>query len=65
MIVPLHGRLDPAAFALLVAGGVFYTAGTPVYLWPWGRFNHAVWHLFVLAGSACHVALVLGHVLPG
>jgi hemolysin III len=42
----------------LVAGGIAYTAGTPFYQTHRHRFTHAVWHGFVLAGSACHVVAV-------
>jgi len=63
VIVPLARALPAAAFALLVAGGLFYTAGVPFYaldkrLW-WG---HGAFHLFVLAGSAAHFAAVFGYV---
>lgn len=57
---PLVRALDPPALAWLVAGGVAYTAGTPFYQAARFRYAHAVWHLFVLAGSGCHtVALAL------
>ena len=42
----------------LVAGGMAYTSGIVFYAWKRLPFNHAIWHLFVLAGSACHVVLV-------
>lgn len=62
-IVPMVQRLPAVTLAWLVAGGVAYTAGTAFYH---GRrpYAHAVWHLFVLAGSACHFAAVLTQVLP-
>ncbi len=40
--------------ALLFAGGVMYSGGVVFYLWRSLRYNHAIWHLFVLAGSALH-----------
>jgi hemolysin III len=56
--------MPPAAVAWLAAGGIIYTLGTIVYatdkpnLWP-GRFTaHDLWHVFVLAGSACHFVLM-------
>ena len=61
-IVPLYHALPPSGLAWLFAGGLCYTLGCPFYLWGRLPYNHALWHLFVLAGSACHVALVLGHV---
>ncbi len=51
-IKPLYGALSVQGMALLVAGGVLYTAGAFVYAWRSLPFNHAIWHLFVLAGSA-------------
>lgn len=51
---PLVRHLDPVTLAWLVAGGVAYTAGTPFYHNSRLRHAHAIWHLFVLAGSACH-----------
>ncbi len=46
------------AFTWLVAGGIAYTLGVLFYLWDSLPFNHAVWHLFVLGGSACHYAAI-------
>ncbi len=58
-IVPLLHNLAPGGLIWLVTGGVAYTAGTVFYLWERLPFNHAVWHLFVLAGSVCHFLAVL------
>lgn len=55
---PLARALSPSALAWLVAGGVAYTAGTPFYQAGRFRYAHAVWHLFVLAGSSCHAVAV-------
>jgi hemolysin III len=58
--VPLLRSLSFAASAWLVAGGIAYTLGAIVFLFDSKvRFAHFVWHLFVLAGSACHVAAAL------
>jgi hemolysin III len=35
------------------------------YLWKRLPYHHAVWHLFVLGGSACHWAAVFFYVVPG
>ncbi len=52
---PLLQRMSGVALALLVAGGLAYTAGAVVFLFDSRvRFAHFVWHLFVLAGSICH-----------
>ena len=59
-IKPLYDRLSTPCFWLLVAGGLSYTAGTWFFARDHRAFHHAVWHLFVLAGSACHfVAIAL------
>jgi hemolysin III len=43
----------------LVSGGMSYSIGTIFYLWRSLPFSHAIWHLFVLGGSACHYLGVL------
>jgi hemolysin III len=62
--VPLWRALPPAGLAWLVAGGLCYTGGVAFYVWEKLKFHHAVWHLFVLGGSICHVVAVLGSVIP-
>ena len=46
--------VSPRAISLLIAGGGFYTAGILFYVWNSLKYNHVLWHLFVLAGSICH-----------
>jgi hemolysin III len=53
-VVPLLKVIDRTAFAFLLAGGVAYTGGTVFYLMKKVKWTHSIWHLFVLAGSACH-----------
>ncbi|GAB4396489.1 MAG: hemolysin III family protein [Anaerolineales bacterium] len=48
----------------LVAGGVAYTVGVIFYAMKRVRYMHAVWHLFVLAGSVCHYFAVLLYLAP-
>ena len=60
---PLREALPGSTLAWLVGGGVAYTAGALVYLNRRIPYGHAVWHLFVLAGSTCHFAAVLVEVL--
>ena len=61
-IKPMMAALAPPTLAWLVAGGVAYTAGTIFYLSKRIPYAHAIWHLFVLAGSVCHFAAVLSQV---
>ncbi len=63
-IKPLYQTLPEGGLAWLVAGGLAYTLGTIFYAWKKLPFNHAIWHLFVLAGSVCHFISVLFYVIP-
>jgi hemolysin III len=58
---PLLANVDPTTLVWIVAGGIAYTAGTPFYHARY-RYSHAVWHGFVLLGSACHVIAVATQV---
>jgi hemolysin III len=58
----LVAALVPGGIALLAAGGAAYTVGVVFYLWHRLPYGHAIWHGFVLAGSACHFAAVLLYV---
>jgi len=61
---PMLERLPGEAMALIVAGGVAYTLGVAFFLWRRLPYHHAIWHLFVMAGSGLHFAAVLRHVIP-
>ncbi len=63
-IRPLLHSVAPGGLLLLAGGGLAYTAGTVFYLWRGLRFHHAIWHLFVLAGSGLHFFAVLFYVIP-
>jgi len=56
--------IGPNGMAWVVAGGVAYTAGAIFYAVDRIPFNHAIWHVFVLAGGICHFFGVALHVLP-
>ncbi|WP_203248854.1 PAQR family membrane homeostasis protein TrhA [Sporosarcina beigongshangi] len=58
-IKPLFVQLTIAGFSLLVAGGLLYTVGSIFYAWRKIPYNHAIWHLFVIAGSASMYFCVL------
>lgn len=61
---PLIKSLSPSGLALFVAGGLCYTGGVAFFVQQKLKYNHAIWHLFVLAGSACHTLAVIFYVLP-
>ncbi len=48
----------------LAAGGIFYTVGVIFYATKRIPYAHAIWHLFVLAGSICHFFAVLLYLAP-
>jgi hemolysin III len=56
---PLTMVLGEISLDLLLAGGICYTLGSIFYVWRAFPFHHAVWHLFVLAGSVLHFAAIL------
>jgi hemolysin III len=59
---PMVRSLPPVVIAWLLAGGLAYTLGTVFYHNRRLTYAHAVWHLFVLAGSVCHAVAVGLHV---
>lgn len=64
VVVPLWRALTPAGFAWLAAGGACYTLGIVFYATDHKvRHGHGLWHLFVLAGSACHFFAILLYVV--
>ncbi len=62
---PLMAVLPVGGLQLLVVGGLCYTGGAGFYLWRGLPYNHAIWHIFVLGGSACHWVAVFRYVVPG
>lgn len=62
---PLLDRLATGGLLLTVAGGLAYSGGVIFYAWQRLRYHHAIWHLFVLAGSVLQYFAVLLYVLPG
>ncbi len=68
LIVVAYGELDdvisPTGLNLLIAGGVAYTGGVLFFAIRAIPYNHAIWHLFVIAGSTCHYLAVYTDVLP-
>lgn len=62
-LAPLSQVLTPTAMLWLVLGGVLYTAGTVFYHSERIPYAHAIWHLFVLAGSICHFVAVTAQIV--
>jgi hemolysin III len=62
-IQPLTASLAPAGLWLLVAGGLCYTVGTIFYVLKQVKYMHAIWHVFVLAGSILHFLAILIFVI--
>ena len=63
-ITPLIESLSTEGLFWLFAGGVAYTTGAILYSIKKIKFNHAIFHMFVLLGSACHFVSVYFYVLP-
>ena len=63
-ISPLIDNLHPDGLSWLVAGGIAYTVGAILYGIKKIKFNHAIFHVFVLIGAFCHFMAVYFYVLP-
>jgi hemolysin III len=61
---PLKESLPAAGLNWLIAGGLCYTVGAVLYAIKKIKLNHAIFHLFVLAGSFCHFMAVYFYVMP-
>ena len=59
----LFSLIDSSAKPLLIAGGFFYTVGVLFYLAEKLKYNHAIWHLFVLLGRISHYLMILLYVI--
>lgn len=60
---PLTASLPSDGVIFLVTGGIFYTVGAIFYVWRKFLYHHAVWHIFVLAGSAFHFFTIFLYIL--
>jgi hemolysin III len=63
-IKPLIAILPSAGLYWLIAGGIAYTIGAVLYAIKKIPFNHAIFHLFVLAGTFCHFMAIYFYVVP-
>ena len=51
----LAAVLPPPSFWLVIAGGITYSVGIVFHLWDRLKFQNVLWHVFVVAGSICHL----------
>jgi hemolysin III len=58
----LYKVLPSNAINLLATGGLVYVVGVYFYIQKKIPFNHAIWHLFVLSGAACHFFMIYWYV---
>jgi hemolysin III len=63
VIKPLLNNLPIEGIWWLFAGGISYTLGAILYSFDKIKFNHAIFHIFVLIGSFCHFISVYFYVL--
>ena len=63
-IKPVMSSVPSWGIVWLVSGGLFYTVGVVFFALNRLRYNHAIWHVFVMAGSICHYIAVMFYVLP-
>ncbi|WP_124222573.1 PAQR family membrane homeostasis protein TrhA [Aquisalibacillus elongatus] len=60
---PLAAEMALEGLVYLIVGGIFYSVGSIFYMWRGFPYHHAVWHLFVIAGSAFHFFAILFYVV--
>ncbi|QHE52004.1 hemolysin III family protein [Pontibacillus sp. HMF3514] len=60
---PLVATFAFGGIVLLVVGGLLYSIGAIFYVWRSFTFHHAVWHLFVIAGSVVHFFAIFKYVI--
>jgi len=63
-IGPLVERISADGVAWLLSGGLAYTVGTMFYVRKDAKYSHAIWHVFVLAGSGLHYGAIVLYVMP-
>lgn len=63
-IKPLIDSFPVNGLWWLLAGGIAYTVGALLYSIKSIRYNHAIFHIFVLIGSFCHFMAIFFYVLP-
>ncbi|MBL6946584.1 MAG: hemolysin III family protein, partial [Rhodospirillales bacterium] len=61
---PVFDGLGFPGTVFLILGGLAYSSGVIFYAWERLPFNEAVWHVFVVTGSACFFSAIAFYVLP-
>jgi hemolysin III len=61
---PVLAHVPTVTLVWIAAGGILYSSGVVFYIWKRLPYSHAIWHVFVLAGSICHYIAVFRCVLP-
>lgn len=54
----LIAKISPISLGFLITGGLLYSLGTVFYMWKICKFNHMIWHIFVILGSIAHYVAV-------
>ena len=54
----LIAKISPISLGFLITGGLLYSLGTIFYMWKVCKFNHMIWHIFVILGSTSHYVAV-------
>ncbi len=62
-INPLMENLSEQGLIWLMSGGIFYSIGAVFFSWHSLKFNHGIFHIFVLLGSFCHFVSIYQYVL--
>ena len=63
LLNPLSHMFKFGGLVWLVLGGVLYSLGVVFFLWRSLPYNHAIWHIFVLAGTISHFFCILFYVM--
>ena len=61
---PLMSSVETGGLVLLLLGGLAYSFGVIFYAWKRLAYHHAIWHVFVMAGSALHFFAIMFYVIP-
>lgn len=63
-VKPLYDTMSAWGIIWIFVGGILYTSGVLFFAYDHRmKYNHFIWHLFVLAGTACHVVALIGYAL--